>query len=105
MLFRHDVSIMGRHIRIETDSPAVRRRIEATFQGIETATAPGIPQFAWRIAAERREGATPAWPSLNAFCHGSLHYISFGPYGFAAVDLRLREAVGVLATGDSGGAP
>jgi hypothetical protein len=93
--FRHDVSIMGRHIRIETDSPVILRRLEETFGGVEPA-ASGYPQFVWKIVAERREGIVPLWPSLTAFCHGSLHYISLGPYGFAAADLRSHEAAGVL---------
>ena len=93
--FRRDVLVMARHIRIETDSPVILRRLDEIFGGVDSA-ASGYPQFVWKIVAEGREGAVPSWPSLTAFCNGTLHYISLGPYGFAAADLRSREAVGVL---------
>jgi hypothetical protein len=92
---RYDALIMGRHIRVETDSSLVSRRIAEALSSVEPAQN-GHPQFVWRIACESREGSGRMWPSMSAFCHGSLRYISLGQYSFIAADLRAREAIGVL---------
>jgi hypothetical protein len=82
-------------VRVETDSPAVLRRIEETF--ITTEVVPkGPPQFLWRIACEPRREPYSSWPSMTAFCKGSLRYINLGQFSFIAADLEAREAVGVL---------
>jgi len=92
---RHDALLMGRHLRIETDSPVISRRIAEVLSSVEPAQN-GHPQFVWRIACEPREASSRMWPSMTAFCHGSLRYISLGQYSFIAADLGAREAIGVL---------
>ena len=92
---RSDVFLMGRHLRVETDSPVVLNRIRATFN--TTASVPkGSPQFLWRIACEPHRESCSSWPSMTAFCKGSLRYINLGQFSFIAADLEAREAVGVL---------
>jgi hypothetical protein len=92
---RSDLLLMGKHIRIETDSPAVLKYVAETFSSFEPA-ASGSPEFLWRIVCEKREEAVHSWPSMTAFCDRSLRYISLGQRSFIAVDLQAREAVGIL---------
>jgi len=92
--FRSDVYVMGRHLRIETDSPVVLKRIVKNFN-IPEITPKSSPQFVWRIACESRLEPS-SWPSLTAFCKGSLRYINLGQFSFVAADLDAREAVGIL---------
>jgi hypothetical protein len=91
---RSDILLMGRHLRVETDSAVVLRRITETFRVVEAA--PGPPQFVWRIVSEPREESGSTWPSKAAFCEGSLRYINLGQFSFVAADLDGREAVGIL---------
>ena len=90
---RSDISLMGRHIRVETDSPIVQKRVMEAFDNTQRPTGP--PQFVWRIVSEARQELS-SWPSMTAFCEGSLRYINLGQFSFAAADLEAREAVGVL---------
>src|SRR4029434_5240350 len=71
------------------------KRVEEAFNTTETIPRGG-PQFVWRIACEQRQEPTLAWPSMTAFCKGSLRYINLGQFSFVAADLEGREAVGVL---------
>src|SRR5215813_9234868 len=61
---RSDILLMGRHLRVETDSAVVLRRIKETFRVAEAA--PGPPQFVWRIVSEPREESGSTWPSKSA---------------------------------------
>ena len=92
---RSDVFLMGRHVRIETDSSVVSKRILETFKTVERIPG-GPPQFLWRIACEARGDLGSSWPSLTAFCKGPLRYINLGQFSFVAADLEAREAVGIL---------
>jgi len=90
---RHDVSLMGRHLRVETDSDVVLRRLADAFGPSEQAW---HPEFLWRIVSEGRDVCGQSWPAITAFSHSNLRYLSFGASGFAVADLDAREAVGVL---------
>jgi hypothetical protein len=92
---RSDVFLMGRHVRIETDSPVVLKRIAETFNTTE-AVSKASPQFLWKIACESGQEPCSSWPSMTAFCKGSLRYINLGQFSFVAADLVARVAVGVL---------
>lgn len=92
---RTDVRLMGRHLRIETDSPSVISRVCELFDLSEPAPF-GTPEFVWRIALERQEDGTTLWPPMTAFCDGSLRYIGLGRRGFLAADLAARQGVGCL---------
>jgi hypothetical protein len=92
---RSDLLLMGKHIRIETDSPTVLKDVTETFNCFEP-SASGSPEFLWRIICEKREEDVHSWPPMTAFCDQSLRYISLGQRSFIAVDLQAREAVGIL---------
>jgi hypothetical protein len=92
---RSDTLIMGRHVRIETDSAAISRRIaECLLTPLPANHA--HPDFVWRIVCEAGREPVSRWPMLTAFSDGPLRYISFGQTGFAAADLNAREAVAIL---------
>ncbi|HET9215902.1 MAG TPA: hypothetical protein VFR18_02925 [Terriglobia bacterium] len=93
---RADVQMMGRHLRIETDSSLVLKRVAETFGTFESVPK-GPPQFTWRIVTEQRRDHTAPWHSMTAFCDGPLRYISLGQFSFIAADLAQREAIGVLS--------
>jgi hypothetical protein len=91
---RADVQLMGRHIRIETDNPAILSQVRKVLGRSEPATGP--PQYLWRIVGESGDESDRAWPAMTAFSHGSLRYVSLGQRSFAAADLHAHEAVCVL---------
>jgi hypothetical protein len=93
--YRSDLLLMGKHIRIETDSPPVLKNTADTFSGVEP-PASSSPDFLWKIVCEKREEAVNSWPPMTAFCNESLRYISLGQRSFIAVDLQAGEAVGIL---------
>lgn len=92
---RTDVQLMGRHLRIETDSPSVISRVAELFDLSEPVPV-GTPGFLWRIALEKPDGTAALWPSMTAFSDGSLRYIGLKRQGFLAADLAAHEAVGSL---------
>jgi len=92
---RTDLVLMGKRIRIETDSSIVLKHVAESFWRPEP-EANDSPQFLWRIVCEQREEAPYSWPPMTAFSDRSLRYISVGQRSFIAVDLQAREAVGIL---------
>src|SRR5262245_15473169 len=93
--FHSDVLLMGKQIRIETDSPIILSRITEAFNHTELPPT-GAPQVLWRLVCEPRKESCMSWPSMTGFCDRSLRFINLGPRGFVAADLVAREAVGVL---------
>jgi hypothetical protein len=90
-----EVSLMGRSIRIETNSPAVLKQVERLMNG-PASPAGTHSQFLWKIVAEREEGVAVSWPAMTAFSGSDVRYINLGQRSFIAVDLGARRAVGVL---------
>jgi hypothetical protein len=90
---RSDTVIMGRRIRIETDSPIVSRRIA---ECLSPAEARSRPDFVWKIVCEQVKEPVSRWPLLSGFSDGPLRYITFGQTAFAAADLNAREAAAIL---------
>ena len=90
-----DLLLMGRRIRLETESPIVMDNAVGALNG--QGPAEGVqPDFLWRIVTERREQAAPVWAHFSAFSNQDVRYINFGQHSFVAVDLKTRIAVGVL---------
>jgi len=87
--------IMGRTIRIETNSSKV---LEQTCQALQAygALQARQPEFLWRIVCESDSGADLSWPEMTAFSKEGLSFVNIGQLGFLAVDLNAREAVGFL---------
>ena len=96
-----NLPVMGRTIRLETNSAAVMdetRRLLARY----VEAAPGEPEFRWRIVSEPDPAVSLPWPEVSAFSAVGLRYVSFGHRSFLAVDLEAREAVAFLAEGLAG---
>jgi hypothetical protein len=87
--------VMGRTIRLETNSAAVLSHTQQLFRRY-AGQEPTEPGFLWRIVSERDAGAIPSWPEVAVFSDDGLRYVSFGHRSFLAVDLTSREAIGFL---------
>jgi len=106
---RTDLQVMGRMIRLETNSLTVLAETRRLFQcdenlshSAEQLPAPpalGPPEFRWRIVSESQPTTTPPWSCRSAFADQGLRYTSIGQRNFVAVDLERREAVGFLTEG------
>ena len=90
-----DILLMGRTVRIETNSNDVLDLARSFFlqhQGEQT----GKPEFRWRIVSQSESAeSTPA--PLSAFSDPGLRYVNLGRRGFMAVDIESREAVAFLS--------
>ena len=91
-----DLRIMGRTVRLETNSQTVLRQTRRVFEHYRW-TPSGHPEFFWRIVTEADSNITPPWPEISAFSDEGLRFVSIGPRGFLAIDLEAREAVGFLS--------
>jgi hypothetical protein len=92
---RSEGSLMGKRIRVETNSLAVLRQASKVFSKFEPAPH-GSPECLWRIVTEPGENGGRVWPMMTGFSCGNLRYINMGQRSFAAVDLSRREAVGSI---------
>ncbi len=90
-----DLLLMGRCIRIQTNSPLVLQTVNQMFNHPDCDVS-DRQQFLWRIACEPAEGSTTHWPRMAAFSSEEVRYVSLGHRSFIAVDLPAREAVGIL---------
>jgi hypothetical protein len=93
-----DLSVMGRLIHVETNSPSVFEQITHHLR-LYANSRSERPDFGWRIVSEGGSAADPEWPELTAFSHDGLSYAGIGHHGFLAVDSRQREAVAFLPEG------
>ena len=91
-----DVALMGKSIRIETDSPIILNHAARTFSRFEQTRNGPPPQFLWRIVSEPCGEPHVSWPPLTAFSDHTMRYINIGQRSFVAIDLRASEAVGIL---------
>jgi len=104
-----DLQVMGRGVRLETNSPTVLNETQRLFgryanprNGLgrcPDAPFAGTPGFRWRIVAESQPVLKPPWPRIAAFSDHSIRYTSIGHRNFVVVDLERHEAVGFLAEG------
>jgi len=104
-----DLRVMGRLLRLETNSSLVLAETRRLFQCYENLSNGGerfpsaasvrSAEFLWRIVSESRPATKPPWPCRSAFADRCLRYTSIGQRNFVAVDLEKREAVGFLTEG------
>jgi hypothetical protein len=87
--------IMGRTIRLETNSRAVLNRTQQLFEPYDNSTGES-PDFIWRIVTETSARAGHPWPGIAAFSEEGLRFVSFGQSSFFAVDFHTLIAVGFL---------
>ncbi len=96
--FSVDFRLMRRHIRVESNGPAVldcaRRVIDRC--GPASAT---LPDFVWRVIADPGSPLVPPWPQMSAFSDHRRRYINLGQKSFIAVDLSCREGVAFISEG------
>ncbi|HET9177490.1 MAG TPA: hypothetical protein VFQ24_03945 [Terriglobia bacterium] len=91
----YQADLMGRHVRVETNSPIILKHAETFLDRLEGAnTTPA--QFLWRIVTEPGRETGAAWPQMAAFSDHGLRYINLGQRSFIAVDHGARQAVGVI---------
>lgn len=90
--------VMGRTLRLETNSPLILQRMQDLFARYAR-SAGGPPDFLWRIVSETGPRVPPPWPEISAFSDRDLRWVSFGQHSFLAVDLAAKEGVGYLAEG------
>jgi hypothetical protein len=91
-----DLAVMGRTIRLETNSSALQQTVRRALTCYE-GTPSGHPEFLWRIVCEPRGNFKAPWPEMTAVCDAGLYSINLGQRSFLAVDLEAQEAVGFLA--------
>jgi hypothetical protein len=90
--FGINLGVMGRTLRLETNSASVFRMFVTLFEpykGLPRA----LPQFLWRIVSETGTGFIPPWPEMTAFSDDGLQYVNLGHRSFLAVDLEARTAI------------
>ena len=93
-----NLPVMGRTIRLETNSPFILDLTQRLFARYVKQGA-GPPEFLWRVICESSSGTKPPWPEVSAFSDDRLRYVSFGQHNFLAIDLRAQEAIGYIADG------
>ncbi len=91
-----NLRVMGRTVRIETNSYALFKRTRDTLERYG-GPASADPEFLWRIVVEPDNPQKLPWPEISAFSEEGLRYVSLGQRSFIALDLDQREAVAFLA--------
>ena len=104
-----DLQVMGRTVRLETNSLMVLNETQRLFQRYADSAqgegrrpdivSAGTPGFRWRIVTESQPVMKPPWQRMTAFSDHGIRYTSIGQRNFVAVDLERCEAVGFLAEG------
>jgi hypothetical protein len=94
--FCFNVPVMGRTIRVETNSSKVLTHIVTLTSGYPGSQS-GDAEFLWRIVVESDGQADQPWPGRSAFSGEGLRFVQFGERSFLAVDLEGRQAIAVLA--------
>jgi hypothetical protein len=94
--FCFNVPIMGRTIRVETNSSRVSSHIARLTSGYPGSQS-DHSEFLWRIVVETGGQADQLWPGRSAFSDEGLRFVQFGERSFLAVDLGARQAIAVLS--------
>ncbi len=93
-----DFRLMRRHVRVETNCPAVLDSARRAIGRCGPASAT-LPDFVWRIISDPESPLVPPWPEMNAFSDRHRRYVNLGQNSFIAVDLSCREAVAFVSKG------
>jgi hypothetical protein len=90
--------VMGRSVRLETNSPRILEHLVALFSQY-----PGCPKgqsnFRWRIVSQSDVDASPPWPKRSVFSAEGLRFAEFGQRNFLAVDIEARQAIAFISEG------
>lgn len=87
-----DLCVMGRGVRLETNSAPALERMRNALAGSTRGQSAGS-EFLWRLIVEPDTGCESAWPEMPALSDQELYLVNIGQYSFIAVDLKVREAV------------
>jgi hypothetical protein len=94
--FTADFRMMGRHVRLESNSnlllDCARRALGKRNRAVSA-----IPDFTWRILSDSSAQLQPPWPELTAFSNDHLRFINIGQRSFVAVHLERREGVAFIS--------
>ena len=91
-----DLNLMGRKVRLESNSANLFGAITALFR-LYPGSSSSPPDFLWRLVGETNSGSNPPWPEMKAFSDEGLRYVNLGQRSFFAIDLDTREAIGFLS--------
>lgn len=89
---------MGRTIRFETNHPEILKHVVGLFARYPR-VAHSHHDFLWKIVVEPAVQYSPLWPPRSAFSDEGLRFVTFGQRNFLAVDLEVKEAIGILCEG------
>jgi hypothetical protein len=91
-----DLSIMGRKVRLESNSETLFAGISSLFDpGQESSANP--PDFLWQLIGEIGSGDDGSWPEMAAFSDEGLRYVNLGQRSFFAIDLDSKQAIAFLS--------
>ena len=93
--FAGQFCLMGRTIRLETDSALFLDRTRRALDRYGAAPS-AQHDFLWRLVNEPDNGCEGPWPEVIVFSGGGLSVASIGQRSFVAVDRDAREAVSFL---------
>ena len=91
-----EVAVMGRRIRLETNSPAVLSHIRNAFNRYKDEERES-PDFFWRIVSDSSSGLLPPLSRRIAFSDGGLRFVNLNQRAFLAINLDAREATAFLS--------
>jgi hypothetical protein len=89
-----DLCVLGRAVRLETNSGAILEQARRAFATHSQPLAGGA-DFLWRLVEESSDQSRPALPA-TVIADDGLFFINLDRHGFIAVDTEAREAVGFL---------
>lgn len=92
----HDLSLLGRRVRVETNAPTVLEHIKRLGR-ISGRDDFHSPEFHWRIVSDPDALSQHPWPPALGLADGALRLVTFGQCAFLAVDFNTRQAVAYLA--------
>jgi hypothetical protein len=90
--------IMGRTVRLETNSARILNHLKELFARYPR-PADMKPGFSWKIVSEGDVQGGPPWPKRSVFSGDGLRFAEFGQRNFLAVDIEAREAVAFVSDG------
>jgi hypothetical protein len=91
-----DFTVMGKRLRLETNSPEVLAHTRQALSHYQDAEAETVG-FHWSLVSDPTSGLRPPLSTRTAFSDAGLRFINFDQRAFLAIDLGKREAVGFLS--------
>jgi hypothetical protein len=88
--------VMGRTVRLETNSACILDQLKQLFARYPESV-DGEPSFSWKIVSEPDVHGGPSWPRRSAFSDPGLRFAEFGQRNFLAVDIEARQAIAFVS--------